>query len=436
MNWLGGLAWVAIMVPMAAIVHKGLHAKGSGLTPLAVLYAIWIFVTFLYFANPFDLDRLPARAVVALVSAAVSFTLGYGIILLSARRVSTTVSDSGAAEPQSNHAARQLTSFRRAWVLCLIMWLLFFAVYLTQIRAYTGDGLHALLYSIRTSLSSTDSPPSGFYYFYFAQIVVTFGAILRIRTGHKMYLWWAVAALLSLVLTSGRTNAIVAIASWAFVIILDGRHKVGWHKISTIVFVSICIFATFAFLGNTLGKTYNNSELHAAYGDNPPVPSVLAQPLFYISGPIPYFGQLTNDPGGVDRGANLGRPLLQLASVLDSSIIPPPKIQQFLRIPFQTNLGTYLSPIWRDFGILGIVFVNAVLGALVATSWVLWRRKRSPGTLAITAVMMVFCLSSVLDAGFTELWFIVFLLIVITSSRPRRRSAYPIKDYLNPVAVE
>lgn len=436
MNWLEGLVWVAITVPIAALVHRGLHARDSGITPLGVLYVVWIFATFLYVANPFHLQRLPTRGTMALISAAVSFTVGYGIVLLGSRRGATKVREGAALELRSSHAARQLGAFARTWRFCLITWGLLLAVYLTQIRAYSGAGLHVLLYSLRTSLGYNDSPPSGFYYFYFAQIVVPFGAILRIRTGRRMYLVWSLAALFSLVLTSGRTNIIIAIMSWAFVAILAGGHKFDRRRIANIAFVSLCVLFTFAFLGDTIGKTYDNSELYATYGDSPPVPGSLVQPLFYVNGPISYFGQLTESPGGQDRGSNLGRPFLQVASVIDPSISPDNKIQTFLSIPFQTNLGTYLSPIWRDFGLVGIVLMNAILGALAAIAWVLWRRRRTPGTLAITAVTMVFCASSILDASYAELWFVLYLVVVAVSSRARKRPAHLRDHLLTPVANE
>lgn len=422
MNWLKGLVWVATTVPIAAFVHKGLHPRGAGITPLGVLYAVWIFATFLYVANPFHLDRLPAQGTVALLGAAGSFTFTYGIVIISSRRGLSYVKDRAALDLRSSDAARQLAAFARTWKLCLVAWGLLLAVYLTQIRAYSGAGLHVLLYSLRTSLGNSDSPPTGFYYFYFAQIVVPFGAILRIRTGRRMYQWWSLAALLSLVLTSGRTNIIIAIASWAFVNGLAGGHKFDRRRIVNLSFVSLCVIFTFAFLGNTIGKTYENSELYATYGSDPPVPGSLVQPLFYVNGPISYFGQLTESPGAEDRGSNLGRPLLQVASLADSSVLPAQKIQPFLRIPFQTNLGTYLSPIWQDFGMVGIALINAILGTLAAITWVLWRRRRTPGTLAITAVVMVFCASSILDASFTELWFVLFLVVVAMSSRGRKRS--------------
>lgn len=434
MNWFVGLVWISITIPIAALVHRGLHARGSGLTPLGVLYAVWIFATFLYVSNPFDLERLPTQGTIALIGAAVSFTLGYGIVILGARKRLAAAAAPATLQLGSRHSVRQISAFARTWKLCLFAWGLLLVVYLTQIRAYSGDGLHVLLYSLRTSLGNSDSAPVGFYYFYFAQILVPFGAILRIRTGGRMYLWWSLAALLSLVLTSGRTNIIIAILSWAFVDVLATTQKFNRRRIVNIAFVSFCVCFTFAFLGNTIGKTYENSEMYAAYGSNPPVPASLVQPLFYVNGTISYFGQLTESPGAEDRGSNLGRPFLQVASVLDSSIVPPAKIQPFLSVPFQTNLGTYLSPIWRDFGLVGIIVVNAILGALAAIAWILWRIRRTPGTLAITSVTMVFCTSSILDASFTELWFAVFLLLVAISSRPRRPAANPRENLVTAVS--
>ena len=425
MNWIDGLVWLAISAPLAALIHRGLHGHGAGITPLGVLYGAWIFATSLYVANPFHLEHLTLQGTVALAAAAMSFTYAYGLVIISSRRRAAHSTVGTTRQPESIHAARQLAAFARAWMFCLIAWGLLFVVYLTQIRAYSGAGLHGLLFTLRTSLTSNGSPPSGFYYFYFAQIVVPFGAILRIRTGRQRYLWWSLAALLSLVLTSGRTNVIIAILSWAFVAILASGHKFDSRRLAKLAFAGLCVLFAFAFLGNTIGKTYQNSELYARYGTSPPVPTSLVVPLFYVNGPISYFGQLVEDPAAKDRGSNLGRPLLQVASVVDPSISPPQKIQPFLSVPFQTNLGTYLSPIWRDFGIVGIIFVNAILGALAAIAWVLWRRRRTPGTLAITAVTMVFCASSVLDASFTELWFVLFLIVIAASSRPLERSVKP-----------
>lgn len=422
MNWLYGALYFLAFAGLGWMIHRTIHGSSPGITPLGVFSAVWALAAWLYIANPFGLYRLSESALWTIILAIFSYIAGYGSLVVVAR----------TRQPSNQNCGNKHTidenwdAVASLWRLCRAAWLSLFALYIFQIHAYATSSLSGLLLTLRTDLDSGGSPPLGFYYFYFAQISVPLGTVLYLKSHRRRYLLWTIFAAAALVLTSGRSNVLAAVAAAAFIVMLRGPVRLNRRRTATAVVSLLVLLGLFNLLGNSIGKTYQNSQLYADFGNHPPVATWLAQPLFYVAGTVPYFGEIvrTEPSGGTDHGANTMRPFLQLTALGIPSVTAPAKIQEFRDIPYATNLGTYLSPLYRDFGAVGVSIGSTMFGFFSALAWLAWRRRGSPFSLAVLGVVLIFNAGSILDAGFTELWFLLFLALVALYSRKTIEAGY------------
>lgn len=418
MNWLIAAVVALSFSGLGYIVVRLTHGRSAGITPLGAFLTAWILAVFLYVANPFGLYRLGALGTLVVALGIGSFVAAYSSVALF---TNSRAGRTGVSDPLHHKTQVEVTA--SLWKWCRRLWVPLFALFLVQIHAYSASSITSLLARLRVNLSA-GSAPLGFYFFYLAQISVPLGAVLFLETRERKYAWWTLIATIALLFTSGRTNILIALASVVFILILWGRLRVTRRRIGAVLLSLIAALWLFNYVGNGIGKTYENSQLYGTFGNSPPVPTFLVQPLFYLGGPLPYLGDLvrTAPVNGSDHGSNIARPFLQGAAIV-LPIKAPTKIQEFRSIPFPTNLGTYMSPLYRDFGVIGVVLGSALFGALSATAWAAWRRRNSPLSLTVVGVVLVFCAGSILDAGYTELWFVLFLALVGLSSRSARRRA-------------
>ncbi len=417
MNWLLAALIVAPLAGLAWFCTRAIHGRESGVTPLGAFLGSWTAATYLYVANPLGLYRLSAFGLWVVGLGIGCFIAGYAPVAIFLQRRHAPV-DRAPTTSQED----EVRAIERIWIWCRRLWVPLFAVFLGQLDTYGARSLSGLLSVLRLDLTESGNAPLGFYFFYFAQVSVPFGAVLYFETRRRRYLWWTAAAMLALVFTSGRYNLLVALFSVLFIAVLWGRLHLTKRRVGLALIGLVTALAFFNYVGNGVGKTYENSQLFAKWGDRPPEPTFLMQGLFYVAGPLPYFGDLvrTSSENGSEHGANTARPFLQAASIVAPGIKPPAKIREFRAIPFDTNLGTYMAAPYRDFGVLGLAIVSGLFGFLSALSWAAWKRRDGPVALAVLSLVLVFCVGSVLDAGYTELWFVLFLALAWLASRRRR----------------
>lgn len=416
MNWLRALSVVILVGAICWGIHRAVHGVRVGLTPLAGFMGSWLLSLWLYLANPFGLDRLSIKASWLVIGSILAFIFGYSIVVAGVRgSIQVDIHFDQLAN------ARRLgeSTMAATWRICAIAGGTLFLVYLIQVRSYLSSDVSTSLYLIRYSLGQEGAAPGiGFYFFYFFQVLVPVSVLRGIITRRKRYYLVAACAGLALVMTTGRTNFILA-ALWAALVILlvpggDSRTK---RQLGVPLATMAMIGTVFVALGRLLGKTYENSALFASYGIRPPVPGALIQPIFYLSGPIPYLSHVLVGNNSSDHGANLFRPFLQLSNLIDPTVVPPPKVQPFIGVPYMTNIGTYLSPIYRDFGSAGLIFCNIALGMIAGCAWACWLHRRTERTLLLVSVVTVFCIGSTIDAQFSEMWVVILVALMIITVR-------------------
>src|SRR6202521_2565892 len=259
---------VTLAVPFAAVgallAHRLIHQGRVGMTPLAGYAGAWITVIGLYSVDPFGLDQVTNYTWALFAVSFMAFAGGYalarplGIGAANARRTSgfaTTAPTPALARPLS-----------RLWLVCLVFGAGLFMVYAYEIASIYGFS-RSTLTALRVDLSLGPAPP-GFYFYVFAEPLVTLSVILALLkpSYRNVYLAIGALAIMSLLATSGRANATFALL-WAFSVfaIYQGPRLIRLRLILTAVASLIVAFAIFSFLGNTVGKTYQNSYLYGQF---------------------------------------------------------------------------------------------------------------------------------------------------------------------------
>ena len=110
-----------------------------------------------------------------------------------------------------------LGPLRAVWLFSIMAALLLLAIFLRYVVSRFGINPQTL-YKARSTIGFEGAPTVGFYFFYFAELVVPSSAVLALETGRRRY--WAVAgmATLSLLATTGRTNATKAVIWTVFLV--------------------------------------------------------------------------------------------------------------------------------------------------------------------------------------------------------------------------
>lgn len=202
-------------------------------------------------------------------------------------------------------------------------------------------------YLIRGAAEDTFSIGTQLSYFGWIAIALT---ILQV-TQKRIPGWWLTIGLLQFcgnLMFIDRTRPIWILFT-SFLMVLLGLPKLNVPKILRWATLG-CVLAVLAFLGiaDWIGKipeegTYGTSTL------TPQAENV----YYYITAGFPYFNRILEEQRAVSYVPE--RTLYPAAKMLSSlSLIEPPptQINDFEYLPFETNVGTFLEPLYRDGGIL------------------------------------------------------------------------------------
>lgn len=408
------ILFTAVAAGFAISAHKVIHRGMRGITPLAVFYASWILSGALYLWNPLKLSPISSSTLIAIAVALTCTTMGYAMVVL--------------ASPNSTVMADNRVELAKTAALALgLIGGAIFIIYLAASGLAAG-GLGALgegIQAIRFNLGRGEIP-LGFYYFYFLVPLVPLCALLfRVTKRHRYLVLLSVAGLL-LLATSGRTNVFQALI-WASVCWFAWKaSRFDFRRILGLVGFALLAVIIFSLVGNAVGKTYENSRLSDSLGPQAPVPKTLALPILYVSGPIPALEMVLRSPSEYAMGANSATQVAELVAFVQPSIARPQRIQDFVSIPYPFNVSTFISPLYRDFGWLGIPAGSILLGMILGMATVFWRRYPSIWSCMAMGLASVVAASSSGDAVWTSKSLAASIIVILILHALSRRGRKPL----------
>lgn len=406
-------------------LHRSIHGPRTGVTPLAAGLFVWILTIVLDIWNPLNFYPVSTKTWIVIMAAGAAFIVGYGAVTIT--REKRGRDDTGKDE-RTRETVRwtenELRPIKALWLIALIAGAVLFVEYATYLSRQYGLTNPRALFLERTQLG-TQTVPIGFYFFYAAELVVPISVILAIgdRRHRLRYVVVALVAGASLVSTTGRTNATIAII-WALAVVslIWGGRRLQLKKALVVVLGAAAILGLFVLVGDAIGKTYQNSgSLAAELGDKPPIPASFVEPYFYVAAPIPVFNQVISQVQPAIGGRHTFREVFQVLNAVDHNVELPPLNEPYRYIPYPSNVSTSITPLYEDFGMPGVVLGEFVMGALLASAYAAWVARRSPAALCVAAMAVLVAFTSSGSAIYNQpSWLLQALALCFILRRERR----------------
>jgi oligosaccharide repeat unit polymerase len=298
-------------------------------------------------------------------------------------------------------------------------------------RTYGFSSIHVILFQLRTQQAQHGAPTFGFYFFYAAELLVPLSVVLALgdTRRRRRYVTVALVSTGALLTTSGRTNATIAIV-WSLCVlaIFWGGRRFKFSRMAALALGVVSLLGLFLLLGTAIGKTYANSSVANEFGENPPVPALLVEPYFYVSSPLVDFSQVVAQSMTNEGGRNTFREVYQVIHAVEPQVTVPPLVEPFHYIPYPDNVSTSITPFYEDFGIIGILLGEFLIGVLLAWAYSTWLIRRSPAALTLAAMATLVAFTSTGPAQYNQpSWIIQALLlcfIIHTERQSRHRAEY------------
>lgn len=395
--------------------------KRGEFSPLAGTMLAWSGVIALYLWNPIGLTPIRPATWALICCALTTYTIGYA----------TVAAWDKAAIRRANVAVELAVprTVTRLWTVTAAVAAALLALFLSQtVPTYGQSNLGSYLLNLRLSLGE-GRVPLGFYYFYFAELLVPFSYLLSRRLPNRRWLFRAVAivALLALLLTSARTNASKALLWTGVAWLIDPlRPRLRMRMAARAVVGVITGLVIFTLLGDLIGKSYENSSLaadqsvHSSRG----IPAELALPYLYVVGPLPTLDQVVHeDTYATARdsgGAAVLRPVLQVLERVVPGVTAPAQQQAFRYIPYPFNTATFIGPVFSDWGLQGVVVVVFALGVVGGWAQIRWRRDRSLANQLLLSLIVVSAITSTGDLSLNGLSYLLQIALLLYAGRRSR----------------
>jgi hypothetical protein len=264
------------------------------------------------------------------------------------------------------------------WI-CHVLGIIGLALYLSEILQIFGgiQGLLDVLVSESHLVRGAEIDLIGVYFSYFGWIAIPLTALRWQNAGRPPLLLTLVAVvqICGNLLFIDRTRP-VWIGFVTLLILLPGNTSLSAHRILARVGL-IVVGALGAFYGIAfwIGKT---GEVFPYYGPVH-VSTETGILYYYITCGFAYFEAIWNEiliPTMTPERTLY--PLFKVLSMLSIAPTPPAQILPFMDLPFPTNTGTFLEPLYSDGGIAYLAFgvIAATLGVDRLALWCL--RSRQP----------------------------------------------------------
>lgn len=241
-----------------------------------------------------------------------------------------------------------------------------------RLTASSGDVRNAALdvTSIGTQLS------------YFGWIAIWFTALYPPqRPAYRFLLWLSIIQFIANLLYVDRTRPIWILFVCALLLGYKHFKKLNTRRLLLVTASSLtAILTLFVSIGAWIGKV----DLSSVLSDGPKNAGMALEPVyFYLTSGFAYLNRILITEQPDFTLARSLYPLWTIASRFELVDLAPPQINDFLQIPNLTNVGTFLEPMFRDGGVLLMVF-GTMLHAF-GFNWIGARLLRSRAAFCLMA---------------------------------------------------
>lgn len=336
------------------------HKKWN--TPLSIYTLSWNIPFLLQNLYLVDYYRVTKEASFYIVISYVMFYIGYASNQLIGKS-KTIVKKNGKVT--KNCCNIDYKYFETAIIIAIVFSMFGFIGYLFYLYKIFGNWLFIM---INPYLLREVNVPSIFFYFMIIFSIggsILIGLLISVGVKIKPKYYLIIIPPVGVGILTGQRILVIYCLTTILISIILFSDKMKNRKL-TLFFLSIFLFLFFIYVAqkrgslerySNRGKIENSAFLHI---------------YIYISGSYAAFSEaLKNWNGKLQWGVNTFLPLFKIFNLIDPNFINAKLIENrpFVFIPFPFNVYTYLWDIVNDFGYIGIIVFNWVLGVLTNKFW-------------------------------------------------------------------
>jgi oligosaccharide repeat unit polymerase len=248
-------------------------------------------------------------------------------------------------------------------------------------------------------------------YFGWIAIGITFFHIVKNEISK---FWWIpiIITFFSNLLFIDRTRPIwiLLIILYIYLCIFQTRIKffVLVKRISYLIFF---FFTLFILIGSIAGKT-TDEKLYKGWDVSPNVQNI----VFYLTSSYLYLDYIIcneNPNYEFDRTINPALKIFKILGVVDNE--PSSLINEFHGQPYQTNVGSFLEPFFRDFGYLYMIFGIILHAFFLNFVAIFFLKQRDPYSLFLVSNICIIDLFSFFTPKLNNfpIWLFLFLGVLL-----------------------
>ena len=353
---------IGIVFLMALVAVLSRLRYGDPLYPPVMQAGVWATVLLVYLLSGSTFDQVSYGALAV---------FGAGVLMFAAGAYAATWN---FRPPHAEDDPLRGATMTRTRLLDLLFWANLFGLPLAVYEAWElarQGPTESLLINLRIQETLTD-PNAAHLWNYMVLLAVVSAGLHLLSEVSRLRVAAAIATAAGYaLLTTGRTWMLLLTLFLLGVAVMTGRVTARRAMAGGIAASALVFFAVALALGKG-GRT--GQPLDENLGG-------LGRALqVYVAGPLPAFDRFLHNAPPPARGEHMLRSVWAATERLGFDTRPAPLVQEFVEVPYPTNVYTLYRPYIEDLGLAGALAAPLLLGSLHG---VLYRRARSGSLLFV-----------------------------------------------------
>lgn len=319
--------------------------------PGVIQACVWSFVLGMYVLQQDLLSPVSLRVFLVVLAGVLTFSLGAYTACRGFRAPKQPVAD--------------LDFEPKAWIMNVLVWLPIIGLipFLATVIMLGSDGpFEAFFQNLRSNIGNVESRSGGGAFGVWAYLIpISFASIgvqvllERYRTHRTVFIVSFLVALVYAFFTTGRSFVLLLLLMVAGILLITRR--VSAVKTAAVaVSVGLVVFLGLGLLVNKGGTIVGGAEIE--------IVNLWRVFLVYLLGPLPALDIYLQTSAGAGSGEHVFRTIYAVLAFVGLDVEVPPLVQDYVLIPFPTNVYTFFQPYYTDFGLAGVILAPFLFGWL------------------------------------------------------------------------
>lgn len=365
------------------------RAQCSVLYPPFIFCAMWLLDLAVARSGLIEIDPLHGNTLAIVATGATLFSIG-GLLAGLVPRQLLRIHLFSPKQEKTPHSLRNIL------MILLLCGLPVMFHQVSQLGSLHGGGSGILMQAREAQIEAAESG-TGIHSLvldYFAITSIFVSLLFATETRNRQF--WCVTAIafIACILSTGRTNLLLLISSLSAIRLLQMNQE------SLVGALRLLRWPVTLFIALYIGLIFSNKNTEGMTGGVSGIATYFV--LSYIVGPLAAFDRVVQHPADFAMASShtFGFPLRLAAGLHLTDYTSPPTLDNFVFVPFPTNVYTVFKFYFLELGIIGCLIVFFIVGLLHS---LLYLKARQRGRFSV--YLFAFTIYAVLIVIFDDAYY-------------------------------